>query len=320
MTDYSITAAETRGKMILAGRAYLLADQTKFTPAHAVPRAQHGQVRGRDRRPHAGPAARIGLDRHGLGDHRGEMTGNKIGNLWYFVDIVGSKQNPSLPADGLTVFPDSGARRHHRRRRDRLLGRLSPRQARLARRRAAGAGAADLRHHLACGRPGRAVARAPEHDAAGAVFGRALPAARGRDRAGDRLEAMRLGAGRAHAGARDLVQAHRMRRRARRASPARSISIDGGGAKISGDAHRRPARRALAAARRQGQSGRRDAGARQGRAHERRAHLRADPRDRDPSEGRRRDRRRDRARRHQGRGRDQLRRPMGQGRSGGSPA
>src|SRR5206468_5062470 len=30
MTDYSVTAAETRGKMILAGRAYLLADQTKF--------------------------------------------------------------------------------------------------------------------------------------------------------------------------------------------------------------------------------------------------------------------------------------------------
>lgn len=30
MTDYSITAAETRGKMILAGRAYLLADRTKF--------------------------------------------------------------------------------------------------------------------------------------------------------------------------------------------------------------------------------------------------------------------------------------------------
>jgi DeoR/GlpR family transcriptional regulator of sugar metabolism len=31
MTDYSVVAAETRGKMILAGRAYLLADQTKFT-------------------------------------------------------------------------------------------------------------------------------------------------------------------------------------------------------------------------------------------------------------------------------------------------
>ena len=31
MTDYSISAAETRGRMIAAGRAYLLADQTKFT-------------------------------------------------------------------------------------------------------------------------------------------------------------------------------------------------------------------------------------------------------------------------------------------------
>ena len=31
MTDYSVIAAETRGKMILAGRAYLLADHTKFT-------------------------------------------------------------------------------------------------------------------------------------------------------------------------------------------------------------------------------------------------------------------------------------------------
>ena len=31
MTDYSIVAAETRGRMIQAGRAYLLADQTKFS-------------------------------------------------------------------------------------------------------------------------------------------------------------------------------------------------------------------------------------------------------------------------------------------------
>jgi DeoR/GlpR family transcriptional regulator of sugar metabolism len=31
MTDYSVVASETRGKMILAGRAYLLADHTKFT-------------------------------------------------------------------------------------------------------------------------------------------------------------------------------------------------------------------------------------------------------------------------------------------------
>lgn len=31
MTDYTVAAAETRGKMILAGRAYLLADHGKFT-------------------------------------------------------------------------------------------------------------------------------------------------------------------------------------------------------------------------------------------------------------------------------------------------
>jgi DeoR family transcriptional regulator, glycerol-3-phosphate regulon repressor len=31
VTDYSVSAAETRGKMILAGRAYLLADHTKFS-------------------------------------------------------------------------------------------------------------------------------------------------------------------------------------------------------------------------------------------------------------------------------------------------
>jgi DeoR/GlpR family transcriptional regulator of sugar metabolism len=30
LTDYSLVAAETRGKMIIAGRAWLLADQTKF--------------------------------------------------------------------------------------------------------------------------------------------------------------------------------------------------------------------------------------------------------------------------------------------------
>jgi len=31
MTDYSVASAETRGKMILGGRAYVLADHTKFT-------------------------------------------------------------------------------------------------------------------------------------------------------------------------------------------------------------------------------------------------------------------------------------------------
>ena len=50
----------------------------------------------------------------------------------------------------------------------------------------------------------------------------ALSDARSRDRAGDRLEAMRLGPGRAHAGARDACSSASRRRRARRASPARS--------------------------------------------------------------------------------------------------
>jgi DNA-binding transcriptional ArsR family regulator len=40
---------------------------------HAVPRAQHEQMLGRHRRPHARAAARISVDRHGLGNHRGEM-------------------------------------------------------------------------------------------------------------------------------------------------------------------------------------------------------------------------------------------------------
>jgi DeoR/GlpR family transcriptional regulator of sugar metabolism len=31
LTDYSVIAADTRGRMILTGRAYMLADQTKFT-------------------------------------------------------------------------------------------------------------------------------------------------------------------------------------------------------------------------------------------------------------------------------------------------
>ena len=60
------------------------------------------------------------------------------------------------------------------------------------------------------------------------------------------------------------------------------ISIEEAARQISGDAHRRSARRAVAARRRQGQSRRRDAGARQRRAHGRCAHFRADARHRDP--------------------------------------
>ena len=183
------------------------------------------------------------------------------------------------------------ARRDHRRRHHRLLGRLSPDQARLARRGAAGAGAAHLRHDLARGGPRRATARAPEHDAPRPVFGAALSDARSRDRAGDRLEAVRLGPGGAHAGAGHVVQAHcvggaRAGRRLRDHLDRRS------GPEISRDAHRRSARRAVAARGRQGQSGGCDAGAGEGRAHERCAHRRADARHRNPSEERHRDRRR----------------------------
>ena len=70
MTDYSIVAAETRGKMILAGRAYLLADQTKFTrrTPFRVPNMDKCAGVIVDRMPDSALVER--LDRPGLGDHR----------------------------------------------------------------------------------------------------------------------------------------------------------------------------------------------------------------------------------------------------------
>ena len=104
------------------------------------------------------------------------------------------------------TFPCRSAsqRRHHRRRHHGLLDGLSSGQERLEGRRAAGAGAAERRHDLACGRAGRPAARLPEPDAADPVQHQALCRARGRDRPGDGLEAVRLDLGRAHAGAHDL--------------------------------------------------------------------------------------------------------------------
>lgn len=46
MTDYSVVASETRGKMILAGRAYLLADHTKFTRRTAFRVPNMDKVKG----------------------------------------------------------------------------------------------------------------------------------------------------------------------------------------------------------------------------------------------------------------------------------
>ena len=60
--------------------------------------------------------------------------------------------------------------RHHRRRRHRLQHRLSPGQARRARRRAAGAPAAHARRDLARGRTGRAAAQQQQSDAPDALF------------------------------------------------------------------------------------------------------------------------------------------------------
>jgi DeoR family glycerol-3-phosphate regulon repressor len=59
MTDYSVTNAETRAKMILAGRAYLLADHTKFTRRTPFRTAHMERVAGVivDRMPYAALAA-----------------------------------------------------------------------------------------------------------------------------------------------------------------------------------------------------------------------------------------------------------------------
>ena len=85
-----------------------------------------------------------------------------------------------------------GAMRRHRRRHHRLLGRLSSGEARLARRRAAGKEAADLRHHLACRRPHRPAARLEHADQARQVLRGPAARARGRDGPRHRLPPERL--------------------------------------------------------------------------------------------------------------------------------
>jgi DeoR family glycerol-3-phosphate regulon repressor len=59
MTDYTVAAAETRGKMILAGRAFLLADHVKFTRRTPFRTPHMDRVAGVivDRPPEAGLAA-----------------------------------------------------------------------------------------------------------------------------------------------------------------------------------------------------------------------------------------------------------------------
>ncbi len=90
---------------------------------------------------------------------------------------------------------------------------------------------------------------------------------------------------------------------------------------MAGDARRRPARRDLAARRRQGEPDRPDHGAREGRPAARGPRRRADPRARRAGPRRRRDRRAHRPRRRGGRGRRQLCRAVGRaGRGDGGGA
>ena len=210
--------------------------------------------------------------------------------------------------------PLQGPRGHHRRRRLRLLGRLSSGQARLDRHRASGAQAAHLRHDLARGRADRPVARLAEHDAAREIFGRPLRQARGRDRRRHRHAPGRLDHGRADRGAqaRDLspgLARPRLRRRR-----ARDFAGRGQG-DVSASQHRRRGRRGAPAARRPVRPGQHRHGAGQGRAAARREDLRGRQGHGRPPEGRPRHRRllgaRDGARHDRDRHRRQLRRHVG---------
>ena len=156
----------------------------------------------------------------------------------------------------------------------------------------------------------RAAARIGERDAAGAVQRRALRGAGGRDGAVRRLQAVRRRDRRPHPRPDDPAASHRRDRRRLR---ARVLDDDSrrGAVPVARDARRRPARRDLAARRRQGEPDRPDHGASEGRPAARGPRRRADPRARRAGPRRRRDRRAHRPRRRGGRGRRQLCRAVG---------
>ena len=199
--------------------------------------------------------------------------------------------------------------RHHR-----LLGGLPPDQARLDRRAAARAGTSLGRHHLARGRPGRTAAGLGERHPAGAVLRRALRGARGRDRAGHRLQERRWRRRGAHRGPDDPAQAHRGQRDGVRHGVRADQPRARPGA-VAADAGRRPARRAVAPRRREGEPDRRHPvageGCPDGRRHHRREGARA--RHRGARNRRRGHRRTHRPGGRRDRDRGQLRRPVGQG-------
>jgi hypothetical protein len=102
-------------------------------------------------------------------------------------------QPPVWPLQLLQGIGGYLPRRRHRRRRHRHVGRLPPRRTGLDRRGAARARPAHLGHHLARGRAdGHVRLDVGDLDRDAQVHARPLLAARGRDRAGDRLQAGRV--------------------------------------------------------------------------------------------------------------------------------
>ena len=277
-----------------AGRAYLLADQTKFTRRTPFRIPQHGQMR-RASSSTACPAGRsLASDLAGWQNMPADRRKIKVAFCDINVDIVGGDQSLSLrrmmAADHFPTAPAWS-----------IIG--------------GGIIGCSVAYHLTkhgwrdvvlleqgrltCGTTWHAAGlvgqlRAHQNMTRLVQYSAELyQTARSRDRPGDRLEAMRLGARRAHAGARDAVQAHRLGG-ARAGRRLRDHLAEGGGREISRHAHRRsagalwlpsdgkvnPADVTQALAK----------GARKGGARI----FEQTPRHRDPSTQRRRDRRRDR--------------------------
>ena len=171
-----------------------------------------------------------------------------------------------MPASTHDRPPHLRPRRHRRRRHRRLLGGLSPGQARLDRRAAARAGPADLGLDLARRRAGRPAAHQRQHHPAAGLLGRALRPAGGRDRAGHGLEAQWRPAARLHARPLDRGPPPGDHRALLRPGDAPAVGARGAGA-VAADDRRGRGRCRVPADRRPGQPVGHHPGAGQGRAH-----------------------------------------------------
>ncbi len=167
------------------------------------------------------------------------------------------------------VEPANGSPgRYHRWRHRRRIDRLPSRQTRRVRRAAAGARQADLRHDMACRRPGRYAVADQEHDAARRLFASTLSGAGSRDRPGNGIQAQRLGVAcpdRSASGGTDPYRGNgaRLRRRGRGRRPA------GPGRTLPRHRHQRSGGRSASPQGRADESDRHYHGAHQGCPHER---------------------------------------------------